>query len=138
GDDGSWKIEGIVPGTYTVREVQDPNFTCTAPSPCDYTITFSSAETVTGADFGNQPPQQAVLGERVAAPQAKLLGATGCAGTPFAARVRGTSIAQVLFVLDGKVLKVIKRPDKSGAYTVRLDPRGMRPGVHRLVATVTF
>ena len=51
---------------------------------------------------------------------------------------RFEGLSRVVFVLDGKVLKVIKRPDKSGAYTVRLDPRGMRPGVHRLVATVTF
>jgi hypothetical protein len=52
--------------------------------------------------------------------------------------VRGTKIAKVVFFLDGKKKKTLKKPNKKGLYQLRVNPRRMKIGVHRLVANVTF
>jgi hypothetical protein len=79
-----------------------------------------------------------VLPERVTPGTAKLLAPTGCAAKAFNARVKGTKIATVVFLLDGKVVKRFKKPLTSGNYALRIDPAKLRIGVHRLVVNVTF
>jgi hypothetical protein len=54
--DGSWKIGGIKPGTYAVREVGQPGWTCSYPVSCEHDLTFKSNDAKTGADFGNWEP----------------------------------------------------------------------------------
>ncbi|MFL5895342.1 MAG: thrombospondin type 3 repeat-containing protein [Thermoleophilaceae bacterium] len=81
---------------------------------------------------------QAVLGERVSSANARLMAATGCASRPFTARVTGNGVARVVFVLDGKRLAAVGRPNSKGAFTLRINPARYRVGVHRLVATVEF
>ncbi len=83
-------------------------------------------------------PQQVVLGERITPGSARLVGPTGCASKVFSAHVRGTKVATVRFVLDGKVIKRFTKTVKSGIYAVRINPASYKIGVHRLVATVTF
>jgi hypothetical protein len=83
------------------------------------------------------PASQAVLGERVASGSARLAGPTGCVARTFSARVRGTKIARVVFVLDGKVIRTLKKPTR-GVYGIRINPAHMRVGVHRLQAKITF
>jgi hypothetical protein len=134
-------ITGIKPGTFNVREVADPTYTCTAPgtgSACGYAVTFQAGDAQAGKDFGNQPPAQIVLPERVTPGSARLLGPTGCAAKTFKARVRGTKVRTVTFVLDGKTIKRFTRTNRSGVYAVRINPAKMRIGVHRLVVSVTF
>jgi Thrombospondin type 3 repeat len=80
-------------------------------------------------------PQQLVLGERIGAVSARLLAPNGCLSKSYTARVRGTGIAKVVFRLDGKTIKTIK---KGAQYTARVNPTRLSLGVHRLVATVTF
>jgi hypothetical protein len=80
-------------------------------------------------------PEQIVLGERVGAVRARLLAPTGCLSRSFSARVRGAGIAKVVFRLDGKTIKTIR---KGGLFTARVNPQRLSLGVHRLVATVTF
>jgi hypothetical protein len=84
------------------------------------------------------PGGQAVLGERITPGTARLFGRTGCVSGAFNARVRGTKIARVVFVLDGKTLKSVSKPNSAGQFAVRVNPATMRIGVHRLVAKVTF
>jgi uncharacterized repeat protein (TIGR01451 family) len=90
------------------------------------------------ADTTLAQPSQIVLPSRVVSGTAKLLGPTGCAAKAFNARVKGTKIATVTFVLDGKVVKRFKKPLASGSYALRINPTKLRLGVHRLVANVTF
>jgi uncharacterized repeat protein (TIGR01451 family) len=90
------------------------------------------------ADTTLNPPQQAVLGTRVTPGAARLLGPTGCVAKVFTARVRGTKIAKVTFVLDGKVVKRLTKPTSAGTFGLRINPAKMRVGVHRLVTKVTF
>ena len=101
-------------------------------------------QTAPGPDSGSQPGSpaqpgaQEVLGERVAAPTARLLAATGCTARPFTAGVRGTGIARVVFRLDGKRIATVTTRDRSGLYALRVNPARYRVGIHRLVATVIF
>ena len=76
--------------------------------------------------------------ERVTPGSARLIGATGCAAKAFNARVRGTKVKTVTFVLDGKTIKRFTKTSRSGVYAVRINPAKMRIGVHRLVVSVTF
>jgi hypothetical protein len=137
-DDGSWTIAGINPGTWKVREQAVAGFTCTAPNPCEYDVTLRSGDAQTGKDFGNQPPAQLVLPERITPGAARLIAPTGCASKAFNARVRGSKIARVVFILDGKTVKTLRKPNSGKLFSVRVDPGKLRVGVHRIVAAITF
>jgi hypothetical protein len=151
--DGTWAIGGIQPGSYAVREAADPNYACTAPAgTCKYDVTLTGGQTAAVGEFGNHPnpanpgqttapaqtPGQAVLGTRITPGRARLLGPTGCASQAFHARIRGVKIAKVVFRLDGRRIKTLTRKNFRGTYAVRIDPRHLRLGVHRLVVKVTF
>jgi len=148
--DGTWTISGIRPGTYNVREMADPNFTCTEPlTGCSYNIHFGGGDTANVGQFGNAPaaqlaaptevaPGQIVLGERITPGRARLLGPTGCQARAFHARISGTKVARVVFILDGHRIKTLTRKNFRGTFAVRIDPRRLKIGVHRLVAKVTF
>ena len=81
---------------------------------------------------------QFVLGERISAPTARLLAATGCAARSFTAGVRGTQIQRVVFKLDGKRIGTVTKKNKAGLYALRVNPNSLKVGVHRLTVTVTF
>jgi hypothetical protein len=150
--DGLWSISGIKPGTWNVREAADPSFTCTLPNPCVRDVGFAAGQTADAGEFGNAPaPAQAVLptqagppdgqvvlGDRVVPGRARLLGPTGCTARAFHARISGTKVARVVFTLDGKRLKTLTRKNFRGTYAVRIDPRRLKVGVHRLIVKVTF
>jgi uncharacterized repeat protein (TIGR01451 family) len=89
-----------------------------------------SADTTLGA--------QLVLPERVTPGSAQLTGPTGCVAKAFNARVRGSKIATVVFVLDGKVVKRVTNKKNASLIQFRIDPKKMKIGVHRLVVNVTF
>jgi uncharacterized repeat protein (TIGR01451 family) len=50
---GNYAFAGVEPGTYRVRELQQPGWTQTTPNPADAVVT-AAGETVSGGDFGNQ------------------------------------------------------------------------------------
>ena len=81
-----------------------------------------------------EPGGQAVLGEQFVSPAARLLAPSGCAGRPFTARIRGRGIASVVFYLDGRKVRTVRGANPK----LRVDPRRMSVGVHRLVAVVRF
>lgn len=84
------------------------------------------------------PGNQLVLGERITPGRAQLLGPTGCTARAFHARVRGKKVAKVVFTLDGRRIKTLKRKNFRSTFAVRIDPKRLRVGVHRLVVKVTF
>jgi hypothetical protein len=64
GADGTYLIEGIVPGTWKVREIQlNSMWVCTFPTnsdflgDCYHQDTFDSSEDETGNNFANYPPE---------------------------------------------------------------------------------
>jgi uncharacterized repeat protein (TIGR01451 family) len=81
---------------------------------------------------------QLVLPERITPGTAKLVGASGCQARAFNARIRGSKIATVTFVLDGKVVKKVKNAKNARLISYRVQPGKLRIGVHRLVVNVTF
>ena len=52
GSDGSYKFEGLSPGTYAVSEVEQSGWKRTAPAEGSHTVSLSDAD-VAGKDFGN-------------------------------------------------------------------------------------
>jgi hypothetical protein len=106
------------------------------PPPGGPTPGGPSAPTTTSGT--SDPGAQQLLGARVTAGTARLLGPSGCATRAFNARVRGTKIARVVFVLDGKTLTRLSKPNLGKLYSLRINPAQLRLGVHRLVVSVTF
>jgi hypothetical protein len=85
------------------------------------------------------PPVGGALPEVAASPgRASLVGKTGCVGRPFTARVSGRSIVKVVFKIDGKTVKTLRKPNSGSRFTYKVDPRKFRTGAHRLEATVSF
>ena len=85
------------------------------------------------------PPGPAPAGgELCARGTAAIRGTTGCAGTPFRVVVRGRQIQRVTFLLDGKRIKVLSKPNAGSLWVLSVNPRTLRIGVHRVVANTSF
>ena len=86
-----------------------------------------------------QPPgEQEVAGERVPRGQARLAGATGCRRKPFKMSVRGSQIRRVVFLIDGKRVKTVRRAQSGRVYSISIDPRRYGQGSHLVTAKVRF
>jgi hypothetical protein len=64
--------------------------------------------------------------------------APACAFRPVNAGVRGRMVSRVVFVLDGRVIERVRRPDADGRFGVTIDRRSLAPGKHVLRAKVVF
>jgi hypothetical protein len=85
------------------------------------------------------PPGPAPAGGTLCARgTAAIRGRTGCAGSPFRVTVRGRQIARVVFTLDGRRVRTLTRRNAGAYFALRVDPRRMRVGVHRVIARTTF
>jgi hypothetical protein len=75
--------------------------------------------------------------ERVFVPlgTSRLSGPTGCVGRRFRARVTGSGIASVTYLLDGRRIAVVRGRNTS---SVLVDTTKLRVGLHRLATRVTF
>jgi hypothetical protein len=69
---------------------------------------------------------------------AAITGKSGCVTKSFAASVRGTLIKQVVFTVDGKRKKTVKKANSKKRWELTVIPRSMKVGVHKIVAHVTF
>jgi hypothetical protein len=56
----------------------------------------------------------------------------------FNVTVNGRQISRVVFALDGKVVRTLTRPNSGTRYVLKVNPRTMRNGVHRIIARTTF
>jgi hypothetical protein len=77
-----------------------------------------------------------ILPEPSVAGRARMSGPSGCVYRAFTVRVRGNRIARVRFYVNGKLVKTIN--DARPLYEVRVRPRGLRVGRHRVTARVRF
>jgi uncharacterized repeat protein (TIGR01451 family) len=82
------------------------------------------------------PPGGGVLPEETLSGTARMLGPSGCVKQAFRARVTGRSIASVSFFVDGRLVKRIT--GARDVYAVRVHPRSLGLGRHRVVARVRF
>jgi hypothetical protein len=69
---------------------------------------------------------------------AAVRGRTGCQGSPFNVVVSGRQISRVVFAVDGKVVRTLTKPNSGSRYTLPLNPRKLRIGVHRVIARTIF
>jgi hypothetical protein len=124
-------------------------YTCSADTTGQGPGTFVNTATVTAKDtngrsvtdtdtFPTQLNAQQVIPEEVVHGTARLQGPSGCVRTSFTATVRGTRIADVVFFLDGKRVKRITAKEGQKAFKVKINPRKVGRGVHRVTAKVVF
>jgi hypothetical protein len=57
---------------------------------------------------------------------------------PFTAVVSGRQIRRVVFMVDGRRIGTVTRPNSRGQFTIRINPRRFSRGVHRIRARVSF
>ena len=104
------------------------------PLPEGPTVPAGPTPTVPVAD-----PDQILLDEGgIKVGLVKLTVPHGCRRAPFRATVAGNGILRVDFRVDGRLVRSVRTPNGAGRFAVRLDPRRLRRGAHRLGADVFF
>jgi hypothetical protein len=111
------------------------------PTGGDGTATGGDGSTPATGDVAGVQDPGVVASNAVnpAAPKAMRLGFDGkCALKPFNAYVTLKGVRRVRFMVDGKLLRTVRKPDKHGQFVTRIDPAKLGAGQHRLTAKVTF
>jgi hypothetical protein len=103
--------------------------TFTPPLPPAPPPVVASAPSIT-RPAAPRPPRVIVPGS------ARLRAPDGCRSTTFRVRVSGRQIRRVTFSLDGRQVRTFRR--QASTYSVRIDPRRLTPGVHRISVRVVF
>jgi hypothetical protein len=161
------QVISVAPGAHVVTETSPAGWDFTSAgcddgdsgqtAPGEVTANVASGETVTctfrntkqttppaplppGAEpEGEEPPgEQGVLGDRVRRGQARLAGATGCRKKAFKMSVRGRQIRRVVFSIDGKRVKTVRKSQNGRVYSITIRPRRFSEGSHLVTARVTF
>jgi Prealbumin-like fold domain len=101
-------------------------------------VTTPTPPTQPPAPPASQPQQQQVLPAKIVSGTARLRGPSGCASRPFKAKVTGRQIARVTFWLDGRQVKRIVAKRGRTAFALKVNPRKVARGVHRVNARVVF
>jgi hypothetical protein len=81
---------------------------------------------------------EAVVIRRRARGAAQIAGVRACPVSAVPVRVRGRLIRRVTFFVDGRRVGAVSRANAAGQFQVRIDPRRMRAGTHRVRAVVQF
>ncbi|HEX2103332.1 MAG TPA: hypothetical protein VHF51_06745 [Solirubrobacteraceae bacterium] len=81
---------------------------------------------------------QAAVARRLARGTARLGGVRACPIRAVPLRVQGRRIRRVTFFVDGRRIATVSRADAAGRFQVRVDPRRLRAGTHRVRAQVQF
>jgi hypothetical protein len=81
---------------------------------------------------------EAVVVRRRARGTAQIAGVRACTVSSVPLRVRGRLIRRVTFFVDGRRVGTVTRANAAGQFQVRVDPRRMRAGTHRVRAQVQF
>ena len=115
-----------------------PPATPTQPAPAASPNTPATASGT--APASGRPPQIAVSPVRVRPGSATLRGPSGCPTTSaVAATVTGRRIVQVTFYVDGKKVKTLTQPNKSGGrWVLPMNVRRFAFGSHRVQARIQF
>jgi hypothetical protein len=139
--DGRYTLGPLPGGQYTLR-IQSPDGASCAPG----AICSKPASVTDGAqttiDFAiasaGEPGRQLIDGNPARIGPVKLAVRRGCARRPFVAVLTGPGVTRVDFLLDGRSLHSVRKPDRLGRWTIRIDPRGLAHGRHSLGAAVWF
>ena len=84
------------------------------------------------------PPQEVLPAPTTPKGTAAVSGKTGCQGTPFNVVVGGRQIERVIYSIDGKVVKVLTKPNSGIRFKLPIVPKRFRTGTHRVLARVVF
>jgi hypothetical protein len=81
---------------------------------------------------------EAAVVRRPARGTAGIAGVRACPVSRVPLRVRGRLIRRVTYFVDGRRIGTVTRANAAGQFQVRVDPRRMRAGTHRVRAVVQF
>lgn len=103
----------------------------------------ASAGVIAGSSRTAQAPSASLAQYQevlpVVAGTARLRAPSGCLrGATFRARVTGSNIAQVVFRLDGRVIRRLTRTGTVRTLATTIRTRTLSRGTHRITATITF
>jgi hypothetical protein len=141
GADGAYRLGPLAPGAYTVR-IQPTGGACPAGAVCEHVVPVGAGGD-TKLDFpvatGGVDPGRILVGEGgIKVGLVRLRVPHGCRRIPFQAAVTGNGITRVVFSLDGRTFRNVRRPNRAGRFAVRVDPRRLRRGRHALSAVIHF
>jgi hypothetical protein len=145
GNQDYYIVDVFKPGTTfdvgTCQPVRDDNNPPPPPPPPPPPGCVTACGTITPPP-GPRPtatPAAGVEAARAVAPgRARIAGARTCPVRAFSVRVTGRSIRRVTFSVDGRRVGTVTRADRLGRWQMRIDPRRLRAGSHRIVARVQF
>jgi hypothetical protein len=148
GNQDYYIVDVFKPGTTfdvgSCQPVEDDDNPPLPPPPpcttCDNPIAPPAPRPVaTPTPIATPAPAGAVEAARAVAPgRARIAGARTCPVRAFSVRVTGRSIRRVTFTVDGRRVGTVTRADRLGRWQMRIDPRRLHSGAHRVVARVQF
>ncbi len=155
--DGTYTIQNIPEGSFPVRIVGQSGFTCTQPTGCAYSESFTDDVNLTELDFGEfkpappapvaqtpvqtpvpapAPPKPAIGVQAFGAAHLASRAGACIASSAYLASISGKSISTVTFTLDGHRIGTLHGPNSHGAFAVHVSvPTGR---AHHLVIHVVF
>ena len=125
-------------------------YTCTVQTTAVQTSVHNTAHAAGQDPFGHPvsadasadtvltSPPPVITPPAIAPHSAKLSGPASCVTSKFTVRVSGTGIARVVFYLDGKKVKTLRKPNSGKQFTLTLSPTQIAKGVRHVKAVVTY
>jgi hypothetical protein len=143
GNQDYYIVDVFKPGTTfdvgTCQPARNDNNPPPPPPPPPPPGCLTACGTITPPPGPAPTPAAAVEAARAVAPgRAAIAGARTCPVRAFSVRVTGRSIRRVTFSVDGRRVGTVTRADRLGRWQMRIDPRRLRAGSHRIVARVQF
>ncbi|HKP88982.1 MAG TPA: SdrD B-like domain-containing protein [Thermoleophilaceae bacterium] len=143
---GRYTIAGLPSGSHVVRRKARAGYDCTYPKGCASTVVLAAGEHRHDVDFGDHKPAPPIdCGTAGASaddcpddPDEPQPPASGCSTRDVVTWVRGHKIDHVVFYLDGKRRKTVRRADERGRWSLRIKRRKLSPGHHAVRARVFF
>src|SRR4051794_13155828 len=141
GNQDYYIVDVFKPGTTfdvgTCQPVRDNN-NPPPPPPRPRCVTACDSPTPPGPSPTATPAAGVEAAGAVSRGRARIAGARTCPVRAFSVRVTGRSIRRVTFSVDGRRVGTVTRADRLGRWQMRIDPRRLRAGSHRIVARVQF
>jgi hypothetical protein len=124
-------VTGTSPGSSPLALTSNPVEVSAAKSE-SHSTPQSTTEQAPVAGPGVPQPTGGQAGFKCFAPPT-LHGATGLKRAPFTLSISSAGIKQIMFYLDGREIKVLKQSQaKGGKFTLKIDPRKLSYGPHKL------
>lgn len=139
GEDGRYRLAPLAAGDHALRIAKPDGSGCPSSATCSKQVTLADGDSAT-VDFpiasATNPGSQLLDGNAVRVESVRLTLPRGCRRRPFGATVSGFGIRRVDITVDGSLVRNADARTDGRDWTVRIDPRPLPGGRHRLTADV--